>query len=50
MNTPVSHRFVALILSVVLSLGMFETLLRLAAPEHASPMLVRAEMPAALRG
>ncbi|MEZ5620232.1 MAG: hypothetical protein R3E78_03225 [Burkholderiaceae bacterium] len=32
MNTPVTHRFVALVLSVVLSLGLFETVSGFAAP------------------
>lgn len=50
MNTPVTHRFVSLVLSVVLSLGLFETVSGFAAPGHAGQLLVRADLPAAERG
>lgn len=50
MNTPVTHRFVALVLSLVLSLGLFETVSGFASPEHASQLLVRADLPAPDRG
>ena len=50
MNTATSHRLVALAMSVVLSLGLFEAVSGFAAPEHASQLLVRADSTAADRG
>lgn len=50
MNIPATHRFVALLLSVALSLGLFETVSGFAAPEHAGQLLARADLPSAGRG
>jgi hypothetical protein len=48
MNIPVAHRLVALALAVVVTLGLFQTISRFAAPEHGQQLLVRvqAETPA----
>ncbi len=41
MNTPVMHRFVAMALSVVVTLALFEIIGQSASPEHRHQVLVR---------
>lgn len=48
MHTPVAHRLVAMALSVVVTLGLFETIGQSASPEHRQQVLVRMQADPAL--
>ena len=49
MNTPVTHRFVAMALSVVVTLGLFQSLSQYAGPDEARQLLVRVNAEASAR-
>lgn len=46
MNTPASHRLVAMALSLVVTLGLFQTIAVYGGPEHRHQVLVRADLDA----
>ena len=49
MNIPVAHRLVALALSVVVTLGLFQTISGFAVQDQAHQLLVRAQAESSAR-